>query len=135
MAKNLSEFMKIDKLQSKWEIQHITLNRYGKVAATGDRLIPASINPSEFEKMIKKFRQNFNPTNSVDEIRKNMKNDIERLDNLLKNIKFDFVIDGLNIGFQNNRGYNHNNLQKIIKLVEANAKHEKKTFQVLIVLR
>lgn len=135
MARNLVEFVKMDRAKNGWNIQPVSLTSDGECPTTGDRLGPATFAPDELTRLAEKFRLNFNSANSIDTIRRHNETDLQRIENLVDKIKFDFVIDGLNVAFLDTRGYKRENLRKVMQLLEVEATRKNKKYNVLIVLR
>lgn len=135
MAKNLVKFLNTDKMKSKWKIEPISVNLEGECEVTGDRLAPAVFKKEDLDHLARKFRQNFKETCNIDMVREATQVNIERLERLLEKVKFDYVVDGLNVAYHITHEFTKENITKVLFLLENEAKKNKRILQVLIVLR
>ena len=135
MVTNLLEFIRIDQVKSRWRMQHIAVDSEGRCLSTGDRLSKVNFDSTAISNLAARFKLNFDSTESIDMIKELQINDLERMENLLSKSKFDFVIDGMNVGYLQNHIFEASKLEKVLGLLEKEAVLKKKNFNVLIVLK
>lgn len=135
MLRNIIAVLKND----NWFYQSIKVDENG-TASTGDVLIPAVYDPAHIEQIAAKFRTHIvgDPliANST-----NIKY-LDQIEKLLVSIKFDYIIDGLNIGYvnQTHKFFQHENrfeLKHIETVLDSIQERQNKlnTSNVLIFLR
>lgn len=99
-------------------------------------LEPVAFEPESIKRLAMEFRKCFVDAKNVQtEDLLNVQDNLERLEKLLRKTKFDFVVDGANVGYFSNRRFTKDNILKVLTHLANLANQRKKRYNVLIVFR
>lgn len=129
MLRNITTVLKND----NWSIQNITVDEDGNTS-TGDHLSPAIYDPAHIKQIAAKFRTHIAGPHLM--LNSTKIKYLEQIDQLLDSIKFDYVIDGLNMGYLHHKFFELKNIEKVLNTIHSRPiAPNKLTIKVLVILR
>ncbi|RNA22529.1 mitochondrial ribonuclease P 3 [Brachionus plicatilis] len=127
---NLNFFLDYVNSQSKdsrYEVKKVKIGVNGKIAESNFRLENSKFNPNDLRKISKLIKENIL---LPEYLKKEKLDELAKIDQLLMENKFDFVVDGMNIIFLK---HNPNTFGNIISLVEIlNSRFSGKNFLIFL---
>lgn len=124
-ANNLMLF--IENLNSKtknlkWSVNRIRVNTSGRIEGTGYFLERAVFNKQDLNKIANLMKEKILSQNYL---KSEKEQELDRIDNLLEERQFDFVVDGMNIIYLRPNAKEYDNISNLVNLFNAQQKNRK----------